>query len=687
MSLAVQMIRSLDLFSATPVWYVRGNPTSTSTSGITFTFLMVGFLIWAAIYLSNDLRLHENSKVTENLLLGVGLDYTYDIKSPEFTYVFGLLNSETGKFYYNTSILTANGIVVNNNGSSSSIGFVPCAPEDINKNIPYEGSLICIDPKIKNLTISGLNALLTLDFSLCKNSTENNYSCAPQEEIDAMFDRQDQFYVFFPIHSVITWNYSTPIIKSWNYQNFFVDNSMTKRISMVLKKILLLTDTGLFTNYDSIINITAHEQFFFDIGARVPGSIFSVEIFTNGNMNYISRKYPKLQEFLGQFTGLTHALLFILTLLVVPFTRMKMFQYLGREAFHLQMEKKEKLGKKFDKVMLDNNYNTSMDKKNSPQSLHINEDIIVTPASDNQTTNGENIVTSPRDELLNHSPENRDLMKCSIENDFLYPHPPSRFKPSTPRKKIQIEEVIRETLQDLNPDNDDKDEDEKVIELDFSKESAISSSKSSIRKAIEEEGLSKEEEKGEEANGEEEITEGVKNQENIGSITEPAGSLRNRFCCKRKTHRDKMLGISYIDWLFSGIRKTPQILLAEKLTAEITSRLDVKTVIRKFLEIDLLKSILLTENQLIIFENVCKPKIKMDYCHDLKKKVSVEYRTEKLLETFWGKKHLLDNAYHELKAKQHKSKIDVELLDRYHKKIKRGKKMQTQVVVESWRDI
>lgn len=263
----------IDYFGARPTWMIGGRTKSPSKMSLILTTLLVTFVIWATIYLSSDLIHRENPKVTMSSYKGDAIDDQFPVNDQHFSYVFGVIGAD-GVFFVDNSIYTFTATVINNDDLSSyQVSMVPCAPADINISVPYVGTLWCFDSSESKIFVKGVNGAIDLNLSMCVNSTLNNNSCAPQTVINNNFMINNQFYVFFPIHSVVPTNYTDPIQKSYNYQNFKIVPDFLRRISLVIKRISIDTDVGWLLNDITTLNQTAHDTYQTDADARAPGLV------------------------------------------------------------------------------------------------------------------------------------------------------------------------------------------------------------------------------------------------------------------------------------------------------------------------------------------------------------------------------------------------------------------------------
>lgn len=581
-------IRLVDFFGVNPRWYVRGNPRSSSSLGIFFTLLMMGFILWAIIDFSSDFVNRRNPKVAFSNLAGVALLNNFELNPDSFSYVFGIQNGETAEFYIDSTIFTLSGELVYQNQTRKNFTLVKCNPSDINVSIGYSGDLLCFDKNRNDIYLSGINSIATLTFSMCKNSSANNFGCKSQADLDLVFSRKDQLFLFFPVSSAQLNNYTVPIIMNWNYQNFYLDSTLTKRLSLMPKKLQIVTDDGWVSSSLATISKTVHETFFCDIAHYVTGNFFSVEIFTNGNVEYISRTYQKIQDVLAQIMGITQTLLIFITILIIPYLRMKMFQYLGLEIFSLELKPKEKL---------------------KTHQSHLDDINVQTSSSDGRTVLARQNTRSrfgDRHGTVNYSRARKRYHEKDLKN--LAPMAASNLPGTTEEKKENLFGIIPEKRQ-------------------------------------------------------------------------------KTLCCKRLKEKNP-LNFNYLEWFVSIFKKnpTPKMVLANRIQEEITQRTDIETVLAKFMEIELLKRILLTDEQNILFDNLCKPRMKLSYSYDNKNGLVYNYKLDDLLLNYAGNKVQAFEAYKVLINKPDKSSMDMELIMRYEKRQKRelNPEVDNPEILESW---
>jgi hypothetical protein len=97
--------------------------------------------------------------------------------------------------------------------------------------------------------------------------------------------------------------------------------------------------------------------------------------------------------------------------------------------------------------------------------------------------------------------------------------------------------------------------------------------------------------------------------------------------------------------------------------ADIEARTDMIHIVKKLMEVDMLKTILLNSDQKIIFDNLEKPKMKFVHSHKQTKKGQ---KPDIDSEDWFSKSELTDeevkSIYSKLTKKQNRSEIDEKLI-------------------------
>ena len=127
--------------------------------------------------------------------------------------------------------------------------------------------------------------------------------------------------------------------------------------------------------------------------------------------------------------------------------------------------------------------------------------------------------------------------------------------------------------------------------------------------------------------------------------------------------------LNYLEYYFGCFRRLSRLykkLLSKGLT-QIDNVLDISYIMRKLIEFDMLKMIVLDENQLKIFDNIPKPTISVS-----EKKEKAANLHQRLSRIYLAKNEIDDGleALKVLSSKKTKSKKDekiLELIPRYYK--------------------
>jgi len=137
-------------------------------------------------------------------------------------------------------------------------------------------------------------------------------------------------------------------------------------------------------------------------------------------------------------------------------------------------------------------------------------------------------------------------------------------------------------------------------------------------------------------------------------------------------YHSKKIHISFWEYLNSFVRNTDTLKekmgLLNKGVENIEERLDIFNILKKFREIDKLKALLLEHDQLMLFNAMPKPEIKLDDS-SLTKKDEFSRRLIKSTKFIEGYEtdhhHTITNSYQNIVKKPKKSKIDKKLLEIY----------------------
>jgi len=141
-------------------------------------------------------------------------------------------------------------------------------------------------------------------------------------------------------------------------------------------------------------------------------------------------------------------------------------------------------------------------------------------------------------------------------------------------------------------------------------------------------------------------------------------------------YEEEEINISFVEYVFSFFRKdertAEKMAILNKGMKDISERLDIFNIMRKFREIDKLKALLLEDDQLVLFNGIPKAEMKIDESDEIKKHGSPNNKLLKstIFVESKGKKDQIVTSYFNIQSKPKKSKIDRKLVQVYEEFIK-----------------
>ena len=174
---------------------------------------------------------------------------------------------------------------------------------------------ICIKNSIKmgiypDQTISTIrNPGFTFNVYQCVNSSSNNNSCAPQEEIDEMI-KITFIQTSLPNTVYDFKNYKKPQKNNYDYHYTFLDKSLVKTYYNYLTTTNLYIDDGLFSEDYNIVSTNFNPSIDYDPNVRQLGDdpLFQLIITLSFNTQNYYLRNQKINEILGNLEGLINAI-------------------------------------------------------------------------------------------------------------------------------------------------------------------------------------------------------------------------------------------------------------------------------------------------------------------------------------------------------------------------------------------
>lgn len=176
--------------------------------------------------------------------------------------------------------------------------------EENNRNLQLD-SFYCAEPEKFNVTgfwgSKNPYSLLRIDFNKCENSTNNNFTCKPIEEIEKII-QNGYISMFFTSYDVDQLNYISPIKKTFFNDYNLINSEASLEYAIKIEPLNFQSDDGLMFNDINISQGLSHStKMFTRIGKSRNIFTITFEGFSSGTT--YKRNYIKLQSVLTQIGG------------------------------------------------------------------------------------------------------------------------------------------------------------------------------------------------------------------------------------------------------------------------------------------------------------------------------------------------------------------------------------------------
>ena len=460
--------KKIDIFGIPPLFTIRGRPTFQTQIGSFLTIISIFVIIMYIIFFLHEMITHKSPNF-HSAIYNDEFPSEINLTKNNFSIVFGLQNTKYSNFIDET-IYQVNAfqykLTLNNNGSYNyeieSLKIIKCnqynfeiIPENF-KNLPLN-NLYCLNDNInlKGGYMKNYWNYVRLNFSKCKNSTENNNKCKNEKEInESLFD--GNIGIFIPDYSFEPSKFSNPykayvrhLYNSFSI-NYFED------IDLYFKLFKIITDSGYFFEDKKTIEFAAYDYIQSDIGFRNSNHFLSLTIRISSKREVHERTYIKLQTIFSNVGGMIKIILLIGEYSVY-FIRMLLYKNYILEFFNL--DESEIRLKEIRKIFRLSGINNSKIKIESLFS-NLNDNNEVNYFHKNLS----NISEIHNSSIIKNNEEKSDI-QININNDDNY---------IIPKKENNILENNKGKF--LKKDN--------FLKVDFFKERSKSKEQKSIKKVI-----------------------------------------------------------------------------------------------------------------------------------------------------------------------------------------------------------
>jgi len=255
---------SFDIYSKRISFFYNNHEKIGSFSGffLTFTFIIISLVLF--IYQIARTMQRKELVVYDSTMYGTEMP-SIDINSDQFYFAFGLEEPSTSNRFiddriYIPKIVYVDKVKINDElvtANQITLEYEKCNVEKFGENyqhlfLPHElDNSYCLKDTNLNLTLAGgykyeRFSYIRIRIYPCVNTTENNYSCRPQEVIDQYLS-SGYFSIIMKDIGLNPLNYSSPILPTLQDLYTTIDKRIYKNYILNFRVTEISTDTGLIS--------------------------------------------------------------------------------------------------------------------------------------------------------------------------------------------------------------------------------------------------------------------------------------------------------------------------------------------------------------------------------------------------------------------------------------------------------
>lgn len=346
-------------------FYLKQNPTvvTSSESNISPFISSKDFFIAIGFELEGNIVIHERERY-----LNVHFGYlNYSSESSVYT-IKEAVNCSTSN----------NQFMKNENNLSNYYNL-----DETNYYCPIENML----PDLKGSY--GGKSFLSYDIrvSKCINTTENDYSCKSNEEIDSYLKIFFTGIIYSDNLSNPT-NLKTPIQKAYRNNLFRVSSTTSRQILLYYSNLVLDSDEGALFSTSDITTSYTYDSLESDIiFADDTEYFFRIIVSIKSSATRISRTYTKISKVAADVGGVTKSIMVVLYFINYCFARVSFIRYFKGYLLNIEMQR----GNKHLNVLSGNSAKQSRKNSNNNDKNMFAKSCI---ANDQQLTNKVNLIKS-----------------------------------------------------------------------------------------------------------------------------------------------------------------------------------------------------------------------------------------------------------------------------------------------------
>lgn len=312
----------LDFFQHPVTIFINKSSSSSTLSGKLMSLFIIGFLIYC--FATSDLVNKTNLQSTSQDIK-IKNRPKFILAKENFSFCAGVTDDgnsfSLGVSYLEINITFCHKEINENKIFCERFAMEPCKPDHFNPypedfmNYNLNGSY-CI-PKDVNISLNGYwdNSAVSyfyVDLWKCVNTTKNGNYCKPSDQIEKFFNYFAYFNVFLTNQNIDATNYENPITRKLTNYFQMVDNYIYKQMILNVKHATIDTHEGILLDEIDTKKTMLHGELTTDI--KYKGDNWNSNIMSSFNLYSddcelkITRRYQRIQDLLAKMGGICNFL-------------------------------------------------------------------------------------------------------------------------------------------------------------------------------------------------------------------------------------------------------------------------------------------------------------------------------------------------------------------------------------------
>ena len=341
----ISMFTSFDIYGKQVSFTVAGHSSFQTNVGSCFSAMTLVLTIFCFLLFGSDLFYKENPFVVDQTTQPLQTTPLF-FNSGNYTVVFSFGDDYFNfdpKGYFDISIHNEYIDNFNGNLSSQSINLRECTEFDMRdySGLYQQGHFYCFD--IDSFQLNGSwteNYLSRIKFVVnrCKNTTNSAIICKSDEIITKKIQDDVYFNIYTEDNSVNTENFAAPFSNYIKDIYWLLDNNLGKHAEVFLKKVSVETDSGIFLSSKNSDFVHKFEHYDLDVVSNLNPinrtyPFMKLILYASAHTQLIKRVYPKIQMVAAEVSGIVKIASIVIMSLLSVYTSYALTIYLIKSEF------------------------------------------------------------------------------------------------------------------------------------------------------------------------------------------------------------------------------------------------------------------------------------------------------------------------------------------------------------------